>query len=274
MIWRKEIESILNNQNMNGGPFWSRHDGDIHAPNGYSTIDTFRVLGELGATLKEYPMLSNAVEFMFQYQNSDGSFKYSSHSGKLPCITARILAALRTLGVNNDVRIDPCYQWLLDSQWSDGGWRCATVKLGKSSATDASNPGTTLYVLDAFRFRNNSIEETAQLDKAVDFLLEHWVTRLPLGPCDFGMGSRFFKIEYPFLRYNIFYYVYVLSFYEKARCDERYKAAYELILDKAENGDIILENPHRAWRSYDFARKGQVSRLAMRRWLEVVGRMQ
>jgi hypothetical protein len=25
------------------------------------------------------------------------------------------------------------------------------------------------------------------------------------------------QIEYPFLRYNLFYYVYVLSFYERAK---------------------------------------------------------
>jgi len=34
------IDEIIRRQNDNGGPFWSREDGDIHAPFGFSTIDT------------------------------------------------------------------------------------------------------------------------------------------------------------------------------------------------------------------------------------------
>jgi len=37
------IEKILQRQNDNGGQFWSREDGDIHAPFGFSTIDTLSV---------------------------------------------------------------------------------------------------------------------------------------------------------------------------------------------------------------------------------------
>ena len=184
-------------------------------------------------------------------------------------MTARILAALGRLGVAKDKRTEKSYQQLLDTQWSDGGWRCSTVKLGKSPETDASNPGTTLYVLDAFRFRENTQNELLQLNKGIDFLLAHWETRVPLGPCTFGMGSRFFQIEYPFLRYNLFYYVYVLSFYEHAVQDHRFQEAYRKMVAKTRNGKIIPENPHRAWRNYAFAKKDEVSALATERWNEV-----
>ncbi len=264
-----EIASIFDRQNDNGGSFWSREDGDIHAPNAHSTIDTLGVLGELGVTVDQYPDLLKAIDFVFGYQTSGGSFKYSKTSSKLPCITARILAAFGRLGAAKDKRTEKSYQQLLESQWSDGGWRCNTVKLGKSPRTDASNPGTTLYVLDAFRFRNNNAKEAGQLNKGADFLLQHWEIRSPLGPCDFGMGSRFFKIEFPFLRYNLFYYVYVLSFYEKAREDNRFLEAYQALLEKTKNGGIIPENPHRAWKKFDFAKKGQVSKQATKRWEEL-----
>jgi hypothetical protein len=47
--------------------------------------------------------------------------------------------------------------------------------------------------------------------------LQHWVVKRPLGPCHFGIGTLFMQVEYPFLRYNLFSYVYVLSFYERAK---------------------------------------------------------
>ena len=158
------IDEILNRQNENGGLFWSRIDGDIHAPFGFSTIDVLSVIGELELSVDNYSQIKNAVDFVFTYQTTEGCFKYSLTSSKLPCLTARIIASFCRLGINNDLRIEKSYKWLLDTQWCDGGWRCATVRLGKSPLTDASNPGTTLYVLDAFRFRKNTNEELEKLN--------------------------------------------------------------------------------------------------------------
>lgn len=264
-----DIQTIFDRQYENGGQFWSRDDGNIHAPNGSSTIDTLSVLGEIGLSIKDNPLISKAVDFVFTYQASEGSFKYSLTSSKLPCLTALIIAAFGRLGIAADTRIKKSYKWLLNTQWNDGGWRCATVKLGKSPLTDASNPGTTLYVLDAFRFRNNTSKEIEKLSMGVDFLLQHWEVRQPIGPCEFGIGSRFLQIEYPFLRYNIFYYVYVLSFYDKAINDKRFQDAYSFLASKVNNGKLVPENPHRAWQKFDFAKKGQVSNVATNRWIEI-----
>jgi hypothetical protein len=263
------IQTIFDRQNDKDGPFWSREDGNIHSPNGSSTIDTLFVLGDIGLSVNDNPVIANAIDFVFAYQTPEGSFKYSLASSKLPCITARIIAAFGRLGLAADKRTEKSYRWLLKTQWDDGGWRCATVKLGKSPLTDMSNPGTTLYVLDAFRFRNNTSQVTVKLNKGIDFLLQHWEVRLPIGPCAFGIGSRFLQIEYPFLRYNIFYYVYVLSFYKKALKDKRFQDAYTFLADKVKNGKILPENPHRAWQKFDFAKKGKISDIATKRWIEI-----
>jgi hypothetical protein len=169
----KDVRTILEKQYDNGANFWAREDGDIHAPFGFSTIDTFFVLGEIGHSINDNSSIADAIEFVFSYQTKEGCFKYAKHSSKLPCMTARILAAYGRLGLQNDVRAERSYKWLLDSQWNDGGWRCATVKLGKSPLTDASNPGTTLYVLDAFRFRENKLDEKVKLNQGIQFLLQH-----------------------------------------------------------------------------------------------------
>jgi len=127
MIVKHIIETIIKQHLKNGGPYWSREDGDIHAPHGSSTIDTIHVLGELGATVNEYP----------------------------------------------------------------------------------------------------------------------------------------------FFRYNIFYYVYVLSFYKYAIKDKRFKDAFHILKGKNEHDKIRLENPHRAWRKFDFARKATDNLLANQRWTEI-----
>jgi hypothetical protein len=268
----KELDTILSSSETNGGLFWSRTDGDIHAPAGYSTIDVLNTLGEIGVRHSDNQVVTNAIAFLFDYYDGRGAFTYAPQSSKLPCLTARILAALGKLGYRDDERLETCYFELLKTQQPDGGWRCATVKLGKARATDASNPGTTLYVLDAFRFRKNSAAEARKLAEGVAFLLDHWDTKVPLGPCQFGIGSRFLAIEYPFLRYNLFYYVYVLSKYKKAILDKRYNEALRCLQAKTKDDQIKPENPHKAWAAYSFSTKNVMSESATKRWLEIIGK--
>lgn len=265
-----EITSILSTSTINGGKYWARKDGDIHAPHGFSTIDVLNILGEIGLKYNNTKLIQNTINFTLSYLDDNGCFKYSPKSSKLPCITARILTAFGRLGYTNNLNIEKCYRYLLDTQKEDGGWRCATVKIGKSPETDASNPGTTLYVLDAFRFRSNSKVDKEKLDNGIQFLLKHWETRKPLGPCEFGIGSRFLSIEFPFIRYNLFYYVYVLSFYKNAQKDKRFIDAKNALIKKSKNNEIYPENPHKSWNKYSFAQKNKKSEIASKRFLEIL----
>lgn len=264
------ISDIIAGQFVNGGPHWSRVDGNIHAPAGFSTIDVLGVLGELGATADNHPEIAEAVEFVLGYQCPDGAFRYARSSSKLPCITGQVLASLGRVGAVGDSRCARSFSWLQQTQAADGGWRCATAKIGRSPETDASNPGATLFVLDAFRYRNNRTPtERVMLDGAVDSLLRHWETRVPIGPCRFGIGSRFLRVEYPFLRYNLFYYVYVLSHYPTARKDRRFTAALRELASHLHAEQLIVDAPHARWRAYAFAREGRPSAPATARWREI-----
>lgn len=266
----EEIESIIGTHETNGSRLWARSDGDIHAPSGFSTIDVLSTLGDLGVRFDDHPVIRDAVDFVFGYYRTEGVFKYRPDGYIIPCITARILVALRRLGCG-DERLEACYDRLLRTQQPDGGWRCNTVRLGKSAATDASNPGTTLYVLEAFSFRKNSTDELSRLTRGVDFLLQHWETRKPLGPCEFGIGTIFMKMEYPLLRYNILYYCHTLSKYDRSRSDGRFQEAVSVLSRKAsESGLLIIENPHRTWRSYSFAQKDKSSPPATSKYNAIV----
>lgn len=264
-----ELKKILDLISINGGEYWSREDGNIYSPLGSSTLDTLFVLGETGLADVGHPTIAAAVEFIFSYQSLEGAFRYRANGSKHPCITARIIAGLGRLKVVHDERIEKSYRYFLPLQQEDGGWRCNTVKKGRSLLWDASNPGATLFVIDAFRFRENTPEEKIMLDRGVDFLLQHWDVKIPIGPCQFGIGTRFMQVEYPFMRYNLFYYVYVLSFYKEAIGDRRFQEAYHCLKNKTQNGEMIVEAPHKWWQQYDFAKKGKSSQAATLRWKEI-----
>ena len=166
---------------------------------------------------------------------------------------------------------------LLANRYEDGGWRCNKSTYGHGPETNFSNPGVTLLALDAFRcagLNQGAREGTRELDQAVETLLNHWTVRIPLGPCHYGIGTLFMQVEYPFLRYNLFYYVYVLSFYAKAVQDERFLAAFAALREKLdEQGRIIVERRGKKTAMLQICRKGEPSEAATERYLEIVENM-
>lgn len=82
-------------------------------------------------------------------------------------------------------------------QYEDGGWRCNKFSFGRGPETERSNPHPTLTALNAFRFSEYFNREPA-FERAVEFLLEHWTIRKPIGPCHYGIGTLFMQVEYPF----------------------------------------------------------------------------
>jgi len=236
-------------------------------------IDCVLSLVELGVKRSD-PLLRGAADVLLAAWREDGRFRPAPKGAIYPCHTANAARALCRLGHARDRRLRRTFEHLLEVQHDDGGWRCNRAKPGASPETDASNPGVTLSVLDAFRF-TPLCNADERLDRAVDALLSHWHVRRPLGPCRFGIGTLFGKVEYPFLRYNLFFYAYVLSFYEAARSRPELGEVLDALAGKAEGGSLVVENPNRGLAKLAFCRKGEPSRLATKRYrelLENVGR--
>lgn len=78
------------------------------------------------------------------------------------------------------------------------------------------------------------------------------------------------KIEYPFFRYNLFFYLYVLSFYERAKKDQGFLEALGALESMLVKGKIVVENPHRKLAGFSFCKKGEVSELATERYHEIL----
>ena len=176
------------------------------------------------------------------------------------------------MGYSGDKRLEITFRYFLASQYSDGGWRCNKFSFGRGPETDYSNPYPTLIALDAFRYSNYLNAEPA-LDRAVDFLLEHWTIRKPIGPCHYGIGSLFMQVEYPFRNYNLFQYVYVLSFYERAKNDKRFLEALSTLKAKTRNEQIVVERVVPKLAKLQFCKKGTSSILATKRYREILQNM-
>ena len=265
-----DIKLIFSKRGQFGGENWTTVDQRIGKGSPFSTRDVGLLLTELGFTKKD-KIIQEISETIFKTWRADGRFRISPSGSIFPCHTITALRTLCYLGNVDDDRLKVSFDHLFNIQHTDGGWRCNAVKLGKSPDTDVSNPGVTLEALDAFRF-TNYLNRDQRLNRAIEFLLNHWTSKRPLGPCQFGIGTLFRQTEFPFLRYNIFYYCHTLSFYEQAVSDSRFKEALSLLEQKLMDGKLIIENPNRRLAKMKFCEKGKPSDLATIRFKELIRR--
>lgn len=269
--YKSDIDFILSKKKHLKGDFWTTDDYRIGKGSPFSARDVAILLTELGFTLHDSE-IKGLASTIFRTWQQNGQFRITPTGTIYPCHTVTALRALCYMGHAEDERLKMTFNHLLDIQHEDGGWRCNRAKMGKSSDMDLSNPGVTLEALDAFRF-TDFINSDERLDHAVETLLNHWEIKRPLGPCHFGIGTLFMQTEYPFLRYNLFYYCNTLSFYNKAKNDIRFKKAVEHLEKKTINGKLIIENPNRRLSNLTFCKKGEPSELATLRFKDIKKRL-
>ena len=266
-----DIAYILERSRDNGAEFWATPDGNLIKGGPFSTLEAACLLAELGLTVS-HPALAGAVSLVWQAQRVDGRFSVVPRSSLFPCHTILAARTLCALGFAADTRLERTLTHLLETQHEGGGWRCNKFFFGHGPETEAANPGPTLTALDVFR-QTPYLNIDRRLDLAVEFLLAHWVTRAPLGPCHYGIGTLFRQVTFPFSNYNLFYYVYVLSFYDLAKRDPRFLDALSTLQGKLKDGQIVVERPHAKLAKLSFCKKGEVSELATERYREILARV-
>lgn len=263
-----DIEAILSKRRQHGADHWATADGNLIKGSPFTTLDSAYLLRELGMDPSE-PVLRGTAELIFSARREDGRFRLTPGGAIYSCQTIGAARTLCHLGYSDDPRLARTFEHLLAIQHFDGGWQCKKYSFGRGPETAFSNPGPTLSALDAFRFtpcRNQS----AALDRAVEFLLAHWTTRAPLGPCHYGIGTLFMQVAYPFSTYNLFFYIYVLSFYDAAKTDPRFLEALSALESKLENGRVVVERPNPKLAAFAFCKKGAPSELATLRYREIL----
>jgi hypothetical protein len=265
--YKNDIAFLMSRRHSNGGDLWATKDNNIGKGSPFSTKEVALMLVELGFK-KSHSIVKDIAELILMNQQEDGRFRIWDTGAIYPCHTIGCLRVLCYLGYSKDKRLAKTFEHLLEIQQEDGGWVCNKFSFGRGPDTRHSNPGPTLEALDAFRFMR-SIRLKRQMDKAVKFLLWHWDVKKPVGPCQYGMGTLFNQTEFPFFRYNLFYYTYTLSFYKSATRDKRFKEAFSKLRSKLQNGKMLVENPNRALVNMDMCKKGNTSSMATRRFKEI-----
>lgn len=271
MPFPADVDLILARRHANGADLWATPDGGLIKGGAFSTLSAARLLRELGVPPDD-PVLAATQELIWGAWREDGRFKLAPTGAIYPCHTAHAASTLGYLGAGQDPRLATTLRHLLDTQHEDGGWRCKKFSYGRGPETEFSNPGPTLMALDAFRFLPGA--DLAATDRAVDVLLGHWVSRAPLGPCHYGIGTLFLQVGYPFSDYNLFYWVYVLSHYARARSDPRFGEARAALEAKLVAGQVVPERVNRSLAGLAFCRKGVPSVLATRRYEELRGNLE
>lgn len=264
-----DVEAVLARRYDNGGDYWASADGRLGVGDPFSTLTSLVILHELKVG-RTHEAVRGALELILGAWRDDGRYRLAPSGTLYPCHTAAAARTLCRFGYARDRRLERTRAHLLETQHADGGWRCSKFSYGRGPETEYSNPGVTLSVLDVFRFTKH-VNRSPRLDAAVESLLDHWVVRRPVGPCHFGIGTLFMQVEYPFVRYNLFYYVYVLSFYGRARNDRRYLEAFRLLESKLDaRGRVVVERPNRKLAGLSLCAAGRPSELATGRYGEIV----
>ncbi len=266
-----DVEAILSHRHDNGSDLWATPDGRLIVGAPFSTLESASYLLELGMSPDE-PILRDVAALIFGTWQPDGRFRVYPKGAIYPCQTIHAAQTLCQMGFARDERLGATFRHLLETRHADGGWQCNKFSYGCGPETECSNPFPTLMALNAFRLRGHS-EDERSLGDAVEFLLAHWTIRKPIGPCHYGIGTLFMQAEYPFRTYNLFVYVYVLSFYAQARRDARFLEALCALSAKARDGRIVVERVAPKLAKFNFCKKGEVSACATERYREILENM-
>lgn len=267
--YQADVEAILATRHDNGADFWATSDRRLSKGGPFSTLEAPALLIELGLDPSEQ-VLQGATELLWSTWREDGRFRLSPSGAIYPCHTINAVRVLSLLGYASDERLHRTFEHLLATLHDDGGWRCRKFSFGRGPETEFSNPGPTLAALDALRLAG--LADLAPVG-AVDVLLGHWVSRQPLGPCHYGIGTRFLQVEYPFGSYNLFGYVHVLSYFDPARRDPRFQEALAVLESRLVDGQIVVERVHRSLAGLTFCRRGEPTELGTARYQEILANL-
>lgn len=130
-----DVEAILAHRYDNGGELWATPDRRILKGSPFSTLGSILLLLELGMDPGE-PLLQEASDLVFSTWQKDGRFKVYPQGGIYPCQTAHAANTLCHMGYAADERLQKTFRHLLDIQYTDGGWRCNKLSLGRGPETD------------------------------------------------------------------------------------------------------------------------------------------
>lgn len=231
-------------------------------------------IADLGLNLSDAPMKQIAKKVM-EHQSAQGPFQLTmsipTHfggSGKdewawALCDAPILVSALVKMGLGDDKRVQIAVQYL-DGLVRDNGFPCAaSPELGKFRGPGRKEdpcPFATLAMLKVIS-RVPELREGKSAKIGVETLLTLWENSKERHPYMFFMGTDFRKLKAPMFWYDILHVVDVLSQFEWARKDKRFKELLGVVEAKADGeGRYTPESIWTAWKDWDFSQKKVPSR--------------
>jgi hypothetical protein len=231
-------------------------------------------IADLGLNVGDAPV-KRIVKKVMEHQSEQGPFQLTTNipthfggSGKdtwawALCDAPILVSALVKMGLGDDKRVQAAIQYL-DSLLRDNGFPCAvSPELGKfrgPGRKDDPCPFATLAMLKLIS-RVPELRAGKSAKIGVETLLSLWDESRERHPYMFFMGTDFRKLKAPLFWYDILHVLNILSLFEWARKDKRFKEMLSVVEAKADgDGRYTPESIWTAWKDWDFSQKKVPSR--------------
>ncbi len=234
-------------------------------------IHKLAFIADLGLNIQDDDRLKRIADKILEHESPEGVFQIKVNipirfggTGEdqfswMLCDAPLLLYSLVKLGVNRE-KLKKGLNYLFSLAVNEGFPCAASADLGRFNGPGKRGtlcPYANLLMVKLFTLlpeRLNSIE----CKNGVEALLDHWETRDK--KYLFGIGTDFKKLKFPFIWYDILHVTEVLSHFEYAVKDRRFKEMISCIKGKADSDQLFkAESVWMAWKCIDSGQKKTVS---------------
>ena len=226
-------------------------------------------LADLGMT-KNDPGIQEIILQIMASQAPEGPFELPMNIGEAYggsgqqqsawalCDAPLLLYALVKFGLSEDKRVRKGIDYLAGLA-RENGWPCVvSEKLGKwrgPGKKDDPCPFATLAMLKLLA-EVPDLNGSPASHAGVESVLHLWETSQTNHPYIFYMGDDFRKLKAPFIWYDLLHVLEVLSKFDWAKEDSRFKNMVNVLKGKMdEDGKFTVESVWMAWKEWEFGQK-------------------
>jgi hypothetical protein len=226
-------------------------------------------IADLGMNIND-PAVRKIVDQVMKHPSEQGPFQLPANipmhfggSGRdewawALCDAPVMVSSLIQLGMKDDPRVQTAIEYLNDLV-RNNGWPCVvSPELGKfrgPGRKDDPCPYATLVMLKVLA-HVPELREGRSARIGVETLLSLWDKSGERHPYMFFMGTDFRKLKAPLFWYDILHVLDVLSHFEWARKDRRFKQMLRAVEAKANHdGRYTPESIWTAWKDWDFSQR-------------------
>lgn len=178
------------------------------------------------------------------------------------CDAPTIIYSLTRFGLGSHPAIIKACDFLIQLGRANGYPCVCSKEMGRfrgPGRKDDPCPYATLLMLKLMTC-DESAKNSEYARQSIAILLDLWEHSQTLHPYMFYMGTDFRKLKAPFIWYDILHFAEILSHYQHAIADPRFREIIALLESKADNqGKFTAESVWQAWQEWDFGQKKQHS---------------